>query len=46
MDFKYPTGATPLDPDETGGLLLSHITLHPPDKQPQGDSEGAFKRTP
>ena len=26
MDFKYPTGATPLDPDETGGLLLSHIT--------------------
>lgn len=26
MDLKYPTGATPLDPDETGGLLLSHIT--------------------
>jgi hypothetical protein len=26
MDIKYPAGATPLDPDETGGLLLSHIT--------------------
>jgi Fic-DOC domain mobile mystery protein B len=26
MDLKYPTGATPLDPDETAGLLLSHIT--------------------
>jgi len=26
MDIEYPAGATPLDPDETGGLLLSHIT--------------------
>ncbi len=26
MDLKYPAGATPLDPDETAGLLLSHIT--------------------
>jgi len=26
MDLKYPTGATPLGPDETAGLLLSHIT--------------------
>lgn len=26
MDLKYPTGATPIDPDETAGLLLSHIT--------------------
>ncbi|MDX2496405.1 MAG: hypothetical protein QNL11_00725, partial [Desulfobacterales bacterium] len=23
---KYPTGATPLAPNETAGLLLSHIT--------------------
>ena len=26
MNFDYPEGATPLDPDETRGLLLSHIT--------------------
>ena len=26
MDIIYPAGATPLDPDETEGLLLSHIT--------------------
>jgi Fic-DOC domain mobile mystery protein B len=26
MDTRHPAGATPLDPDETGGLLLSHIT--------------------
>ncbi len=26
MDIEYPAGATPVDPDETGGLLLSHIT--------------------
>lgn len=24
--FEYPADATPLDPDETAGLLLSHIT--------------------
>lgn len=26
MDIEYPSDATPLDLDETGGLLLSHIT--------------------
>lgn len=26
MNFDYPEGATPLDPDEAEGLLLSHIT--------------------
>ena len=26
MNFDYPEGATPLDPDEAQGLLLSHIT--------------------
>ena len=26
MDFDYPEGATPLDPDEAEGLLLTHIT--------------------
>lgn len=26
MNFDYPTGATPLDPDELEGLRLSHIT--------------------
>jgi len=26
MGFRYPDGATPLDPDETKGLLLTHIT--------------------
>jgi len=26
MDFDYPDGATPLDPDETEGLRLTHIT--------------------
>ena len=26
IDFKYPKGATPIDPDEAGGLLLTHIT--------------------
>jgi Fic-DOC domain mobile mystery protein B len=25
-DFEYPEGATPLDPDEAEGLLLTHIT--------------------
>jgi fido (protein-threonine AMPylation protein) len=24
--FKYPEGATPIDPNETEGLLLTHIT--------------------
>lgn len=26
MDFDYPTGATPLDPNEIEGLLLTHLT--------------------
>ncbi|MCD4717892.1 MAG: mobile mystery protein B [Desulfobacterales bacterium] len=26
IDVKYPEGATPIDPDETEGLLLTHIT--------------------
>lgn len=28
IDFKYPEGATPIDPDEEEGLLLTHITTH------------------
>ena len=28
IDFKYPEGATPIDPDEAQGLLLTHITTH------------------
>jgi Fic-DOC domain mobile mystery protein B len=28
IDFKYPAGATPIDPDEAEGLLLTHITMH------------------
>ena len=27
MTFRYPPGATPLDPDEMDGLKLSHITM-------------------
>jgi Fic-DOC domain mobile mystery protein B len=26
IEFVYPEGATPIDPDETEGLLLTHIT--------------------
>jgi Fic-DOC domain mobile mystery protein B len=26
MEFRYPAGATPIDPDEAEGLLLTHIT--------------------
>ena len=26
IKFEYPAGATPIDPDETKGLLLTHIT--------------------
>ena len=26
MKIKYPDGATPLDPNEIDGLLLTHIT--------------------
>jgi len=28
MDFEYPEGATPLDPDEAADLLPSHISTH------------------
>ncbi len=28
MNFDYPPGATPLDPDEAAGLIPSHITNH------------------
>jgi len=28
IDFKYPEGATPIDPDEAEGFLLTHITTH------------------
>ena len=28
IDFKYPEGATPIDPDEAEGLLPTHITTH------------------
>ncbi len=27
MNFEYPSGATPLDPDEAQGLIPRHITL-------------------
>ena len=26
LDLEYPEGATPIDPDEAAGLLLTHIT--------------------
>ncbi|MCD4655810.1 hypothetical protein K8T06_17965 [bacterium] len=26
MKFKYPEGATPIDPNEANGLRLTHIT--------------------
>jgi len=26
IDFEYPDGATPIDPDEASGLILTHIT--------------------
>jgi len=26
MEFEYPQGATPIDPDEAAGLILTHIT--------------------
>ena len=28
IEFTYPEGATPLDTDESEGLLLTHITTH------------------
>jgi hypothetical protein len=26
IKLEYPEGATPIDPDEAGGLLLTHVT--------------------
>ena len=28
MNFEYPAGATPLDPDEAAGLIPRHIDNH------------------
>ena len=28
MNFEYPVGATPLDPDEAAGLIPRHIVNH------------------
>jgi hypothetical protein len=27
MKFEYPPGATPIDPDEAGGLIPAHVRL-------------------
>ncbi len=51
MNFDYPEGATPLDPDEAQGLLLSHITgrseLDRWEQENIAEAEKwAFRRTP
>jgi Fic-DOC domain mobile mystery protein B len=51
MNFDYPEGATPLDPDEAQGLLLSHITTRAElDRWEQENiteaEVWAFRRTP
>jgi Fic-DOC domain mobile mystery protein B len=51
MKFDYPEGATPLDPDEAQGLLLSHITTRTElDRWEQENitevEAWAFRRTP
>jgi len=51
MNFDYPEGATPLDPDEARGLLLSHITsrseLDRWEQENIAEAESwAFRRTP
>jgi Fic-DOC domain mobile mystery protein B len=51
MNFDYPEGATPLDPDEAHGLLLSHITnrseLDRWEQENISEAESwAFRRTP
>lgn len=28
MEYSYPEGATPLDPDEKEGLVPGHLKLH------------------
>lgn len=51
MNFDYPEGATPLDPDEAQGLLLSHITTRTEldrwEQENIAEAEvWAFRRTP
>ncbi len=51
MNFDYPPGATPIDPDETEGLLLSHITNRAELDRWEQDNikeaeEWAFRRKP
>jgi Fic-DOC domain mobile mystery protein B len=51
MNCDYPEGATPLDPDEARGLLLSHITsrseLDRWEQENIAEAESwAFRRTP
>lgn len=51
MNFDYPEGATPLDPDEARGLLLSHITVRSEldrwEQENIAEAEAwAFRRTP
>jgi Fic-DOC domain mobile mystery protein B len=51
MNFDYPEGATPLDPDEAHGLLLSHITTRAEldrwEQENITEAEAwAFRRTP
>jgi Fic-DOC domain mobile mystery protein B len=51
MNFEYPEGATPLDPDEARGLLLTHITTRAEldrwEQENIAEAEAwAFRRTP
>ena len=51
MNFEYPEGATPLDPDEARGLLLTHITsrgeLDRWEQENIAEADAwAFRRTP
>lgn len=51
IGFEYPPGATPLDPDEAEGLLLSHITSRSELDRWEQDNikeaeEWAFRRKP
>jgi Fic-DOC domain mobile mystery protein B len=51
MNFEYPEGATPLDPDEARGLLLTHITTRAEldrwEQENIADADAwAFRRTP
>lgn len=50
-EFEYPQGATPIDPDEAEGLLLSHITKQSELNRWEQDNimeaeEWAFRRRP